>query len=731
LFAATAVGVGAIVGGGVLALAGVAFAVSGPSAILAFALNGLIAALTAASFAEMASRFPESGGTYTFSRKVLSVEAAFSVGWVVWFASIVAAVLYALGFAHFALIFLRDLLAAGGVESLQGWQASGAVSVLAIGTTLGLAVSLTLNPAGGGPWANVAKVVVFAALIVAGLWAVSRQAPSQTVAALQPFFTGSASGLFQAMGYTFIAVQGFDLIAAVGGEVRNPAKTIPRAMFLSLAIALLIYLPLLLVIATVGTPPGRSIADAAADDPEGFVALAAESFLGPSGYFLVIIAAMLSMFTALQANLFAASRIALAMSRDRTLPPWLGRVSANRKSPVNAILVTATLVSVLIVTLPDVAAAGAASSLIFLITFAIAHGLSVLVRWRSTRNAAPFRAPLFPAIPIVGGTGCLALAVFQGLAVPSAGTITVVWLSIGGVLFLTLFARRARLMDVSRVAANPELVRLRGNTPLVLVPIANPHHAEAMISLADALVPAEVGRVLLHTIVVADTSWDPDNDPEPANRSQSVLRELLRASSRLGVRVETLTTVSPRPMEEIVRVARLHRCESALLGLSEIEADGAGTELEGLLSALDADVVLLRAPGGWQLSKAERILVPVGGRGGHDYLLARLLGSLSRSQQPREVAFVRAVPTQTSARQRAKISQELDQMARDYLGEACQRELLCSDDPAGDIARLADRCGLMILGVQRIGPRQKLFGKFTRRIAQEASCPILVISRRG
>ncbi|MGD8872071.1 MAG: amino acid permease, partial [Gemmatimonadota bacterium] len=72
LWAATGVGVGAIVGGGILALAGVAFATTGPSAIVAFVLNGGIAFMTAVSFAELASRFPESGGTYTYARKVLT-----------------------------------------------------------------------------------------------------------------------------------------------------------------------------------------------------------------------------------------------------------------------------------------------------------------------------------------------------------------------------------------------------------------------------------------------------------------------------------------------------------------------------------------------------------------------------------------------------------------------------------------------------------------------------------
>ena len=86
LLGATGVGVGAIVGGGILMLAGVAFSVTGPAAIVAFGLNGVIALLTALSFAEMASKFPESGGVYTYSKKVLSVEAAFAVGWVVWFA---------------------------------------------------------------------------------------------------------------------------------------------------------------------------------------------------------------------------------------------------------------------------------------------------------------------------------------------------------------------------------------------------------------------------------------------------------------------------------------------------------------------------------------------------------------------------------------------------------------------------------------------------------------------
>ncbi len=131
LLGATALGVGAIVGGGILALAGVAFATTGPSAIVAFGLNGAIAFITAASFADLARRFPESGGLYAYAKKLLSIEAAFLVGWVVWFASILAGVLYALGFSAFAVQGLRRILAPSG-ETASWLLGPGATALLAL-----------------------------------------------------------------------------------------------------------------------------------------------------------------------------------------------------------------------------------------------------------------------------------------------------------------------------------------------------------------------------------------------------------------------------------------------------------------------------------------------------------------------------------------------------------------------------------------------------------------------
>jgi nucleotide-binding universal stress UspA family protein len=330
----------------------------------------------------------------------------------------------------------------------------------------------------------------------------------------------------------------------------------------------------------------------------------------------------------------------------------------------------------------------------------------------------------------MGGLACVGLAVFQGIMVPSAGIITLVWLSIGGALFVGLFAGRARVIDASSTAFDPELVTLRGHTPLVLAPVANPQNAAAMIALADALVPADIGRVLMQTVAVVPVDWQPDEDPAPIEKSQAVLREVLRASAKELIPVEVLTTVAQRPMEEIARVARLHRCDSVLLGLSEFLQDGQVSHLESLLGAVDANVVVLRSRKDWRLAEAKRILIPVAGRGGHEHLRAILLGSLMRAGQ-RQVTYLRILPTNVSLEEVRRAQRDLARIASDEAPQPCAVEVTCSDNALLTVAERAERSDLVILGSQRLGRRKKFFGEFTREVALLVTCPIIVISRRG
>ena len=729
LLGATGVGVGAIVGGGILALAGVAFATTGPSAILAFALNGVIALITVCSFAELAARFPQSGGTYNYARKVLTVEPAFGVGWVVWFASVAAAVLFAMGFAVFLVPFLEQIALLTGGE-VPGWLGSRlALVAYALAAVGFFSWRLMRTAAGGGQWETVGKVVVFGVLVVAGFVALAGEAPAPgaLAARFRPFFSDGFTGLAQAMGYTFIALRGFDLIAAVGGEVREAKRNLPRAMFLSLGAALVIYLPLLFLIVAVGAP-GQPVAQVAAEHPEILVAVAAGNFMGPAGYWLVVAAGLLSMLSALQANLLAASRFARTMGGDRTLPPRFARLAPGTGTPTAAVRLSAIVVAFLLIAVPDVAAAGAVASLVFLTSFALTHGIGYLARRRAGRPEG-FSTPWFPAVPVVGGSACLAIGLYQSIAVPPAGILAALWLGVGAIFYAIYLVPRARVVHASSEGMDPQMVKLRGRRPVVLTPIANPASAETLVTMAKALAPPEVARVQLLSVVAPPERYDPDELPLGVRDAQAVLGGALSTAMEVDLRPEALITLHSDPWGEIARVAEATRCESLLLGVGHLDDSLMTGSLARLIGAVDADVVTLRAPGEWTPAMARRILIP--SRGGRDRspVRARLLGSLGRTA-PRDVTFLGVLSEETGAGGRRRARRDLERLAWDEMGESAHAELALGDDIAEEVARRAADTDLLILGIHRSGRRRAVFSSLMLRIARATRCPLLMISHR-
>jgi basic amino acid/polyamine antiporter, APA family len=711
-----------MVGGGILALAGVAFSVSGPSAILAFALNGLIALITALSFAEMAAAHPQSGGTYTFAKKALSLQVAFGVGWIVWFASIVAAVLYALGFGAFAAFALQQVFSEG-----YGWLESGwAITIFGLAALGFYVFRLIMSSGTGGSLINAGKLLVFAILIAGGFAAVFTTPVSHIKEGLQPFFAGGFTGLIAAMGYTFIALQGFDLIAAASGEIKSPEKTIPRAMMATLGIGLLIYIPLLFVVTTVGLAPGESITTQSTANPETLIAIAARNYLGSFGFWLVLIAGIFSMLSALQANVFAASRIALAMARDRTLKHHLSYIDPKRGTPTVAIFATGAIVGLLILILPDVAAAGAASSLIFLLTFALAHGISMLMRQRSFKQISTFQVPFYPFFPVIGAVACTGLAVFQAIAEPAAGLIALAWLVLGGILFIAFFIQRARVIDASEEALDPDLIRLRGLNPLVLVPVANPANAGSMVFVANSLAPPLVGRVLLLSIVMSGD--DREEIDRKLEGTQKAMQQALVASFDSGLRPDALITIAPEPWEEIQRVVKVHRCRSLLLGLGNFSETDTTENLEKLVASVRCDVVVFRPPHtGWNIRDARRILVPVGGTGEHDALRARVIGSLWRTTQP-GFTFVQLVPEHTSAEKQARYDKDLRRFVARIIPGQSNTIVIPESDVEGKLTELARDFDLVIMGLGKPGPNRKAFGHITVKLARETGTALILIS---
>jgi len=384
----------------------------------------------------------------------------------------------------------------------------------------------------------------------------------------------------------------------------------------------------------------------------------------------------------------------------------------------------------IIIIFGDVAAAGAAASLIFLVSFALTQWTAILARLRVGAVALSFRTPWFPGTPIVGACACIALAIYQGIQVPIAGLIVLIWLGAGGILYLFIFAQRARIVDASAAAQDPELLLLRGSSPLVLVPIANPENAYAMVEVANALTPPKVGRVLLLSIVIPPENWHPGDPPGQLTHSQAVIKSALTASFASGLAPEALTTIAPRPWPEIIRVSRSYRCESLMLGLSDLGEPEDLKQLENLMSQVDSHVIVLRAPKGWNLSSVKKVLVPFGGRGQHDQLRARLLGSLYR-HGIRQIHFLQVLPQNSPRNAIRKAEMWLAEMAKDELGGDAQIEVYCSNSAIDWIIERAAGVDLLVLGTQRFARNQKFFGETALRIARQTSCGLILINRKG
>jgi basic amino acid/polyamine antiporter, APA family len=737
LLGATGIGVAATIGGGIFVLGGVAVAEAGPAAVLAFALNGVIALLTALSFAELATAFPENGGPYVYARRTFSVRTAFGVGWVLTLAHVGAAVLYALGFAVYAVAALQALLPGATAPPAEGGVRAFTL-LLAVGATAVYGVRLSRGSAAGGQVENVGKLPVFAILIAAGLAAVVQRGPAEALAPLTPFFERGFTGVVAAMGFTFITLQGFALIAGVAGEVKSPRRTIPVAMFASLAIALGIYIPLMLVVTSVGIPPGaESAATFARGDPDTFFAVAASGYLGSFGFWLVTVAAILSTLSALRANLLAGSRLTLAMARHRTLPRALEGLHSSTRAPVPAIAFACISTALVILMVPGLAAAGAAASLIFLISFGLTHFCAWQVRRRAGgRIRGAFTTPLYPLVPLLGIAACGGLVLFQLVIVPVAGLLLLLWLGFGAFVYAGFLSGRAEALDAAVAGGDPHLSRLRGDRPTVLVPLANPARAGGLASVASALAPRQVGRIVLHQVVVAGEQTEEDRLRSAMDEGNTALSNALVRTRREGVQTDLLLTVAPEPWTEIARTARDQRVSSVLLGLAHAPRAGADPEdagtpahpIDRLMESLPCDVALLHAGDDFDLDGVRRVLVPLSGRTDHDPLRARVIGTLARKGLDR-LTFLHVLAADASLdverRALAALRVYVQDEARGRGAAAVSR----AEDPIAEIVTRAAAYDLLVLGTTRPRGGRSQIGALLARMVRESPCPVLILSR--
>ena len=430
----TMIGIAGMIGGAIFVLTGPAIGLAGSAVILAFIINATITLFTAMAYAELGSAMPEAGGGYLWIREGLPRPNAFISGWMAWFAHIIAGSLYAAGFGA----FLYQLLGPNVAGILSDQPLFGVIPFDKLIAITSIAAFTYINIKGASETGKTGTIVTIVqlgtilCLIVAGFWTMYNN--PNPMANFADFMPTGIAGLIAAMGLTFIAFEGYEIIVQTGEEVKNPKRNIPRAIFISLAIVVTLYCLVAFVSIGAISPEGIAAWKFIGEGGELGIMRAAELFL-PYGTLIVLGGGMVSTLAALNATTFSSARVAFAMGRHYNLPHKLSFIHPVNRTPHIAIAISGIIMAFMAYALP-LADIAVAAGVIFLLLFTQVNIAAITIRRiYGNKLSYGFKTPFFPVIPIAGIFLNLGLALYLLATQPLSWGITILWILLGFVLY--------------------------------------------------------------------------------------------------------------------------------------------------------------------------------------------------------------------------------------------------------------------------------------------------------
>ena len=397
LWSAVAINVGAIIGGGIFVVTGIVADYAGSALVVSMVIAGIIAFLTALSFARLTAWQPIEGSVYEFGRQLVSPYAGFLSGWMWIVSNTFGGAAVSLGFAYYL------------TSAFPGLPTSYVAAAMCLAFTalnlIGAKESAIFN--------NILVAIKLAVLTFFVVFGVFHVSESNFVP-----FAPLSSGVLYGTFFIFFAYGGFARVAVVAEEVKDAKRNVPRAMLLSLGISMAIYILVGLVAVGLLGPVGL----AASSSP-------LNAAIGATGSSLAIqiisVGGLVATASVLLTSILGVSRMAYSMSRRNDLPPALSRLHSRFFTPYYAILGSGILMAVLVlfVDLKPVVAIS---------TFA-------LLFYYSITNAAAFRLKngfwQHRILPLLWLVTCLLLFVFVLFASPEAWLVGVAFLIAGSAIY--------------------------------------------------------------------------------------------------------------------------------------------------------------------------------------------------------------------------------------------------------------------------------------------------------
>lgn len=537
LTTALSIGIGTMIAAGIFTLSGLAVRNVGSAAILAFAMAAVVALFTALTYCEFASIYPRSGEGYLYTRKTFPAPVAYFVGWalILGYTSSCAFYISSLSSYFFEFIWESPVEAAVGVAFLVG---------------------LTLLNIKGTKESGTFQVVITTGKVIMLVWFISAGLSSVRVEDLIEKFSTDVGLIGSTAGLVFITFFGFSAIAATAGEVKDPIKTIPRAIFISMGVVTLLYGLVILVVVAAGLT----------EYTEAAMGVAAEQFLGPIGGMVIVTGAILSMISASNASIMAGSRVTLAMSRLGHLPAKFGTINSRTRTPVIAVILVGGMIVVFAVILPLEHLAHFADTVLLLVLILVNAAL-IVHRKNNPEIERPFRVPFVPLLPGLGiAANLYLLSQIVHHVVPVA--MAVFSLVLGVVAFMIWKGTQADEMALpgapSRVAEGRYAVK-EGQFR-VLVPLANPASVTQLIQLAAALVSDRDGEIVALRVRVVPEQVSPSVDDLRIEGERQILEHAHAVAQKHGIPLTSLVRVGHNAARAILETARERECDLILMG---------------------------------------------------------------------------------------------------------------------------------------------------------------------
>lgn len=431
-FQLSMLGIGATVGTGIFIVLSQAVPVAGPAVIWSFVIAAVVAGLTALCYAEMASVIPASGSSYSYAYATLGELPAMAVGACLLLEYGVSGAAVAVGWSEYLNQALDNLFGIRIPEALSAApEAGGVVNVPAI-VLIAMCTALLVRGVNESAKANAVMVLVKIAVLIMFIVIGVTGWNQDHFANFAPM---GAAGITGAAGIIFFSYIGLDAVSTAGDEAKNPARTMPLAIIITLAVVTALYIAVAVV--AIGAQ------DAAAfEGQEAGLAAILQSVTNASWPGTVLaLAAIVSIFSVTLVVLYGQTRIFFAMSSDGLVPKVFSRINTKTRTPAAGTIITGAAVAMLAGLLP-INFLAEMTSIGTLVAFIVVSVAVMIRRSRAPHQPAPFKVPLYPVVPILSILGCLWIV--KDLR-PVTLIAFVIWILLATVFYFTYSVRHSRL----------------------------------------------------------------------------------------------------------------------------------------------------------------------------------------------------------------------------------------------------------------------------------------------